>query len=372
MSLVARVVETGELIASTDAHASFTSVHCPDAKCGAKVHYVRPLTDSESGDVVRTAFFRHSVGSGCPHGSSTGGDSMTPWHVTWQMRCDDLARLEVVVERGDAKSRADTLAKDGTTAIEYQNSGLSQAAITRRENIWRGRVIWVLNSGSDDRAGEATLSDRFRWFSTVGLQRRLFRGVVLIDIGGGRLVELPRTGTLPVASLLDIPATAVRVWSCEEFVAEVVNGDEIPFDLNATQWAVEARAKAAEQQRRRRSDAERAEARDKARQAKIARQMTEGYACEYTGNHRDLLIAPDAVEGVDAGAEVTVVKARAWQGYPCRGCGELGQDKAASWCDRCWQSRIEVAAVTSRCAACNLPCTASLCWACQRGIRRGA
>lgn len=339
MALVARTAD-GSLISSLDDGAGVTPVCCPDPKCGAKLHWVRPLLD-DHGYVARCAYFRHSVGSGCPHGSARGGDRMTPWHVAWQLRCDDLARLEVVVERGETRSRADTVCKDGATAVEYQHSGLDQGTITRRENVWRGRVIWVLDSGSEDRAGEATLSDRLRWTSTAGLHRRLFRGVVFVDIGDNKLIELPRTGVLPSASLVDIPAAAVRVWTHDQFVDQVVNGDELPFDFDATQWAIEAREKAA-QARRDRSPQERAQDREKARQARVKREREGGIECEYTGDDRDRLVMPEAVEAVDASADVTVVKTRPKrEGHPCRGCGELGQAKAASWCERCWQTRIE-------------------------------
>lgn len=346
MALVALDPAARELVTSLASDAAGRSVICPDAKCGAKLHWVSPR--SVDGVIVRCAFFRHSVGSGCPWGKSRGGgERTTPWHADWQMAADDLTRIEVVVERGESKSRADTITKDGTAAIEYQHSALDQATITRRENVWRGHVVWVINAATDDRADEARLrADRFYWDSTPGLNMRLFRGIVFVDIGSDLLVELPRTGALPSGRSMDIPRSAVTLWTKGDFVAQVVNGDRVPFDFTQTLWAAEARAAAAAAKTHP-SDAPAAATdpavrRERGRERKLARQLA-GETCEYGGEHRDRLTMPTPVEAVDGSDTATVVKPRTtpWHGHPCRGCGELGQAKAASWCEACWQSRIE-------------------------------
>ncbi len=347
MALVALDPAGARLVSSLDADADSVPVICPDAKCGAKLHHVSPRWVDDV--IVRCAHFRHSVGSGCPWGSSHGGgDRTTPWHVTWQMTADDLARIEVVVERGESTSRADTVTKDGTTAIEYQHSALDQATITRRENVWRGHVVWVIDAASTDRADEARIrGDRFYWDSTPGLNMRLFRGVVLVDIGNDQLVELPRTGALPSGRSMDIPAAAITIWTRQDFIDTVVNGDSVPFDFTRTLWAIEARAAAAKTTANpdRQHAADSVERRELAREKKLARQLA-GESCEYGGDHRDRLTMPADIEPVDVSDAPTVVKTRKpvltpWAGHPCRGCGELGQAKAQAWCERCWQTRIE-------------------------------
>lgn len=119
-------------------------------------------------------------------------EEFNPWHRQWQELVPEPSR-EVTM----GHHRADIVAANGTV-VELQHSYLSPDEIRERETFY-GRMIWVFDATTAVEEGRLSIRRRggyvsFRWKhprKSVANCRRS----VLLDLGGGQLLQLKRIHT---------------------------------------------------------------------------------------------------------------------------------------------------------------------------------
>ncbi len=347
MPLIAESVEhPGRLLLPGE--GGVRAAKCPDLACGRAMTYVRGVALTAADDLTitrRAEHWRHQAAAhghpGCPRAGSPD-KAMTAWHRGWQESCTDRERLEVVIERGSERVRADILTRYGW-AVEIQHSSIARSTVRRRERVNNGKVIWLLDAGSPTRDGDVTVhDDRLIWTASAGLDRIDATTVTVLDRGPAGLTLLPPNWTAhPAGGTVEIPMALTRAIPADTFISEWINGDTLPVNAEATIYArtaTEARRRAAEAARQR----------DATPTPPPPPRLPQRPVCRYDGDRTDLALPMPDDDLITTTA-------------PSRIVGHRATTLTVT------PSHVGSA---SRCWGCGLPCTSDYCWSCQRGGSR--
>ena len=327
MNLTALDADTDAVIFPLD--EGRTRGRCRDEHCRAEMVAVRETAETVDGErfVTRRAHWRHKV---APDGVTTctrRDGRKTMWHVNWQLECDDPARVEHRVMRGERARIADVFTKFGW-ALEFQHSVMETKTLRARENHYRGSVLWIVNAASDD-AIHGSVDEwkgQLRWTDVRGW---VIDSRVLVAVDSGPHVYLLPPGGLRQyvkGSQLLIPMSNVRALTRDDFVGQWVNGEVLPLPVEPnTEW----RQMQAERDAKSRNQS----LADRRLQAASRRKGAIdplGDVCTYAGDRERLAYADDQPAR-------TVVIGKSIYAVPM--CRHAGCPSAAGTSGWCWSHR---------------------------------
>lgn len=311
MSLTATDEATGAVIFPFDEGRS--RAVCRDPECRAVMEAVHQVTDDSLGETVtiRRAHWRHRASPDSPRTCKSSRSDKTPWHIEWQMRCTDRERIEHRVGPKGRCRIADVYTRF-KWALEFQHSSIDRATVARRENHYRGRVLWIVNadpaSATTGGALDLTSTDLL-W---IAHPPWVIESKTLMAVDDGMYVHLLPPGGLrryAGAGELRVPRRLVRSLTHDEFTDSWINGDAMPLGGQpVTEWLQMSAARA-----ERSRDQKAADARLTAQGERRAAYQPEDAECGYTGN-RGRLEYPAAPQRVARSIYRTK--------QPCEVCGD--------------------------------------------------
>jgi hypothetical protein len=238
MSLTAVDDETGAVIFPFDEGRS--RALCRDDSCRAVMEAVHEVTDEVDGVkvVVRRAYWRHRATSDPTKRCKSIRSDKTEWHVGWQMRCSDPERVEFRVGPVGKCRIADVFTKFGW-ALEFQYSSIDKATVTRRENHYRGKVLWIIDANPvHSMNGSVDIyRDHLRW---SGVKGWVIESETMVSVDDGFVIYMLPPGGLRrymQANELMVPMAHVRTIEHGAFTDTWINGDTNPLGGQPnTEW----------------------------------------------------------------------------------------------------------------------------------------
>ena len=282
MSLTATDETTGAVIFPFDEGRS--RAVCRDPECRAVMEAVHEVTDDSLGETVtiRRAYWRHRANANSRRTCKSSRADKTPWHIDWQMRCVDRERIEHRVGPKGRCRIADVYTRF-KWALEFQHSGIDKTTVTRRENHYRGRVLWIVNADptSATSGGAVDLTDtHLLW---IAFPTWVIEAKTLMAVDDGLYVHLLPPGGLrrhARGGELRVPRQHVKTLTHDEFTDSWINGDHMPLGGQPnTEWAQMNAERASRSRDQRAADARLAAQSD--RRADYGQGDEE---CGYTGN----------------------------------------------------------------------------------------
>jgi hypothetical protein len=282
MSLTATDEATGAVIFPFDEGRS--RAVCRDPECRAVMEAVHQVTDDSLGETVtiRRAYWRHRASADSARRCKSSRSDKTPWHIEWQMRCEDRERIEHRVGPKGRCRIADVYTRF-KWALEFQHSNIDKATVARRENHYRGRVLWIVNADPASATSGGSLDFTDANLLWIAHPSWVIESKTLMAVDDGLYVHLLPPGGLrgyASAGELRVPRRLVRSLTHDEFTDSWINGDAMPLGGQpVTEWLQMSAARA-----ERSRDQKAADARLTAQGDRRAAYQQQDAECGYTGN----------------------------------------------------------------------------------------
>jgi len=281
MALTALDPHTGSVVFPFDNGCSKAT--CRDAECQASLVAVKESKFEEI--TTRRSHWRHQVKSQCRTSRRVAASKETPWHMNWKWQSCDAERVEYrhALQRGP--DRVSVRTADVWTkfhwALEFQHSAIGQLDVRRRENHYKGKVVWIVDCTHGDNGAFDIDGPHLRWHAAPEWVRHT-RALVAIDDGDHVHLLPPNFSQQLSTSRERILRQSVVTYEHAAWVELWINGDVHPLGTDfASTWTLEKRERA--------KDKERNQSMDSMIEASFRRARYGSASCSFRGDRTKLV-----------------------------------------------------------------------------------